>query len=274
MSTLRTVTFSKDRPAQLFLMLESVEKHLPDTALLNTVIYKASSPDYQSGYDKVIRHFDCVEFLPEENIYGQTLDVFLDSACEYGGFLCDDQIFTKTSEPIKDMMEIEDSLGNSLCCFAPRLGFNTRMADYFTNTFQPPLTRFQSLENRLLVWNWGDYSPASDYGYPLSVSFHIYRMHLLQSMLTQLPVWDNPNTLEGVWQTLMQQAPPFIGSYTQSTVFNNPVNRVSDKSGCPHANDDQKAMNDTFLSGKTLDLSYYEGVEIRGCHEYHGVHWR
>lgn len=275
---LRICTFSKDRPAQLRLLLESVEKHLPNTPILNTVIYKASNTEYQIGYDKVIREFQTVEFVPEENIYGQTLDIFLESVCPYGSFLCDDQIFYRTPSvcPLEAIADIEDSLGKSLCCFSMRLGSHTRMADYFTNTYQPALQTLQLLKlgkENLLVWPWNLYSPATDYGYPLSVSGHIYQMGFLVQMLSNMPKWNNPNLLEGVWQTLLSSTPPFIASYENSIVFNNPANRVSDMSGCPYAGNTQKEFNDKFLSGKVLDLQFYENQEIKGCHHYVGDSW-
>ena len=118
---IKSVIFSKDRAMQLDATIRSFLLNCKDPHFVNlSVIYKASNTCHKETYNKLIKEYELVEFIEEEDFRKQLLSNLVSS--RYVLFLVDDNIFVRDfhlSEITEALPKIPDALGFSL-----RLGKN------------------------------------------------------------------------------------------------------------------------------------------------------
>jgi hypothetical protein len=96
---MNTIVFSKDRPFQLYSLLETFSAHVKDNGTRPNLIvqFAASNEDYLRGYHKLNEMFENVEFVDEKqygylNTFRAIVDEFDDSD-EWMSFESDDTIY-------------------------------------------------------------------------------------------------------------------------------------------------------------------------------------
>lgn len=121
---INAIVFSKDRPAQLSLFLESVNKNAPGVFDLN-VIVSHTSEEFDKGYGKVIHNpeFSGAKFFFEESEIKEQIMRLLDVENKYSCFFLDDDLIYREVKlaDISTQMELDDDIA----CFSLRLGENT-----------------------------------------------------------------------------------------------------------------------------------------------------
>lgn len=259
---INSIVFSKDRAAQLRLLIYSIQKNVPHAFKLN-VIYKYSNESFKAGYDKLINEFGGIcNFVEQTEDFKQDVLDLLKSDSEFSCFFTDDDIIYKSfdvNRVLENMRSDEDAF-----CFSLRLGTNVKFC--YTMNMENVLGDFEDLDN-VIKWDWT--TRYLDFGYPLSVDGHIFKTKDI-SKLSKLVSFNNPNTFEGNLQSFDNFPKTKMISFKESVLVNTPNNIVNDthpnRSGQKH-NISVKDLNDDYLSGKIIDMESMIFDNIIGCHQ-------
>lgn len=256
--------FSRNRAAQLDLLLRSIDERAPDLFERIHVLYRGTNIDYLFGYKKCIDAHQNVWFGYERSFQTQVDDLVQGALCEYVSFLCDDDIIVRNHT---DSPKPHEILGETptMLCFSLRLGLNA------TNCY--PLRREQKQPAILeryrdtIMWAWG-YADG-DWGYPGSLDGHVFRKHELNNLLTGRE-YTGPNRMEDALTNRcfgLDDQRPLMGSYEKSLITGVPINRVNE--GYPNRNGEAHAqspwdLNVRYLEGERLSLP--NGSAVTGAH--------
>ena len=172
-----TVVISKDKPAQLHLLIDSLQKY--GSNLFNiTVLFEASSEHFLDGYKKAQEHFyrkskrDHTFPIRWKERKGLNLSLqIIECGMSKGDLICllnDENILFGYLHPYKLIKKLFDL--NSLCCLSLRLGNNTIIQnahdreDYFVDL--PSEGEF--LYDSFLVWDATKINPYTNFAIPFS----------------------------------------------------------------------------------------------------------
>lgn len=223
-SEIKTVIFSKNRACQLEVLLRSL--NMPAT-----VIY-TYDPVFKSGYDKLIGIYPKVNFVLEFDFKKQVIE----NLGEYTLFLVDDDVMIKPFD--ENCPELEEFKTNQ-----DIVGLSLRLAPYYEDA-----PKFQNN-----TWSWRGLK--HDWGYPMSVSAHIFRKQDILPIIVN-GVFNTPNDLE----VLLRKNPPnkpIMMCMDRPSIINVPANQVQTKyrqnrfknMGIP-----AEGINEKFLSGLRISL--------------------
>jgi hypothetical protein len=259
---INAIIFSKDRAAQLRLLIYSIQKNAPHAFNLN-VIYTSSNEEFNKGYEKVKGEFSslCNFVKQTDNFKGDVLNL-LDSDSELSCFFTDDDIIYKSFS----VESVKNSINNDedVFCFSLRLGKNTNFC-YAMNT--PNVFRDYSESDGTLSWDWSVH--YLDFGYPLSVDGHIFKTKDILK-LTKKVGFTNPNTFEAALQIFESFPKNKMTSFPESVLVNTPNNIVNtsfaNRNGLTHGAD-VKELNKNYLAGSVIDLESMDFSNVIGCHQ-------
>lgn len=256
------IVWSKDRAAQLHLLLESIERNIPDT-FITSVIYTASTPEHKKGYDILQSEFDenRVGLIFENDLHDHTMSLVSDPAFDYISFCTDDTVFYRNHGPFDESL-----LDDSIATFSLRYGLNTVMQDFHTGRYQPPLNLYED-EGDTIRWVFSHYHPLNNYGFPLALDAHIYNREMMYNLMKYLP-FTNTNQLESNLFPKRFEIPQNIRSFKQSLAVNIPTNSISGvtRAGEIHSYTTEE-LNVPYLDGRRIDLDKIMLHSIEGCHQ-------
>lgn len=269
--SLTTIIFSKNRPAQLDLLLRSMKAHAPHFAKNVIVIAKRDHGPYGAGYAMLAqehadaesrgghadRHLHVIDEELEGNFRATVYHAINSATTKVAFFVDDDVIYRKL--PVWGPWQWLDLFPEALC-FSLRLGLNTTEC-YSMRRPQsaPPHTQV----GEFMVWDWRSDFAEYDFGYPGSLDGHIFRRDWLLEMLRDEP-FTNPNQLEEVLVHACRQTvwPNLIASFKQSVLVGIPANSVSETHGSNRHGDtvawSPERLNDDYLQGLRLSLRIIE----------------
>lgn len=276
------IVFSKDRPAQLQLLLESIQRHEVNHLFsMITVLYLASDSDYEVGYREVYHNFENnplrVYLIPQMHFTEDLLrltDTY--PASKFTCFMTDDDVLYRdiniTYQKLEDMFDTNPEL----LTFSLRLGSNTYIQDQYTQSHVSFPKEFTVADNTI-TWNWTLVPRWTNFAYPLSVDGHIFRTNEIGQIIQNTHDITNPNSLEGNWQPQAYKYGLFMSCFNKSVLVNNPVNRVQEVC-CNQAGNyygiSSKEMNEKFLDGYVIDYDAMDFSNIIGCHQEIEVKWK
>jgi len=275
-----SIIFSKDRAAQLGLMLESARKNLPEFFDL-CVVYTGSSDEYEAGYEKLITELPDsrqVSFI-KQNIFKEDVEALLSDGRQVACMFTDDDIvYEKCRFTYNEASRILDEL--HMCCISLRLGENTTIQDPYagTNTYMPSVTQrlddFFDLE-RAFVWDARAIPNHLNFGYPMSVDGHIFNTKTLLDIMQDME-YDNPNQLEAQISNKTEEVPPLMACFNKSKVVNTPLNLVgsSENNAGKWYGESLQEMNEKFLNNYKIDMSSMDFSNIIGCHQEIELKWK
>lgn len=264
------IIFSRDRAAQLDLLLTSLERNAEPEP--TAIIYRATTAEYSNAYEKVWREHRPYGYvlLPEwtgnfERLVRKELDV----AGEFTTFLCDDDVLYRDATDPFWKVAMGQPPGNSdILCFSLRLGANT-------TTCYP--TNIESDREFQTVWNWCGLPP--DWGYPGSLDGHVFRTDDLQRILRGKR-FGNPTHLELALVAgcnALAEERPLMACYPHSVLVGVPLNRVSAQSGVRHGGKlmySPEVLNRAFLDGMRLSLDDTDWSGVNGAHAEIDLRWQ
>ncbi len=272
-----SIIFSKDRPLQLDLCLQSIYKNLKSSTR-NIVIYKCSNERYQASYDGLRTAYPDVEFWPQgksllKDVYHSILT---ESNNGYVCFFVDDCIVYR--DPNINIGILDSVFYNEdVCCMSLRLGFNINQRTHGNMLFQDQIHQHQVINKEWVAFPKTSVAYGNYWSYSLSVDGHIFRKHDMQKMVNELiyisdlyKEWKNtPNTFEAELQRFWTISPPIMICPIQSCVVNSPNNKVQEShnntSGDLYSYDQEELLN-IFLSGKRIDLDKLDIKDINCPH--------
>lgn len=269
------VIFSKDRPAQLDLLLRSWSEQAaewPQFAV--SVLCKSTDPEFERGYDIVRQAFPSVFFQPEDaarSFKAHVLALIERQERELFHFLADELVFIRgyrtTDEPFQLLRRRPDVAAVALR-MSPRITFaqpiNLRtppppLHDNVWSVAQRP--RWLERVTRLA----GIHSARGDWRLQINVDGNVLRYPHLLSHFRNLPEIRNLNHLETVFlQNPLPQ--PHLVCYPESRLINLALNRVDPHSTYPFAGHTATEFNRRFLAGERLSYKGLVGLRHNACH--------
>lgn len=272
-----TIILSKDRPAQLDLLLRSIERNGCGEFDMPIVISPNKydpDPIYgppQRGYCLwESEPYVTFEFLVRAALWGEP--ELMPPPGEFVCFMCDDGIlyrdYTKgTGIYPEDWLADEETL-----CFSLRLGQNARW-------FYPAATA--NTMPTTVPWKWDslNWTQHGDFYYPGSIDGHIFRTADVRQML-EGKSFPNPTALEcalveGCNELATER--PLMACYPHSVYVGNPINRVSEQSGVRYGTTypvTAEECNRRFLAGERIDLERMDFSHVNGAHTEIDLKWK
>lgn len=255
----KTLIFSKDRPAQLDLCIRSFKENFPYTWL--SVLYTYSSTRFLEGYDKLRTKHKDVRFILQNNFKNDVVR-FCEGQKLIQFATDDDIVYAKSENPI-ELMDCLDT-------FSLRLGLNT----YVQNPHGEECVIFPEFEKisrgdkfTFLKWNMSQIPNWTNFGYKFSVDGGIYCVKDLR--------FDYDFKTPNFFEADMKVKDPFIaGCFMSSVIVNSPTNRVqhefTNNAGLYYPLSAEE-MNERFLSGQEIKLGV--DVQVKGAHQELELEW-
>jgi hypothetical protein len=259
------IIFSRDRAAQLDLLLSSLERNAEPEE--TWVIWRGSSADYRDGYEIVIRERGSLVFRFDNESEGfeRSTNLIVGSEGDFVTFLCDDDVlFAPLFAPLLAFGEGDHGTNERLLCLSLRLGTNT------TRCYPTGLSNFNSLIGDIgLPWDWR--AMQGDFAYPGSLDGHIFRTADVQRILDGR-TFRNPTELEDALQAGcldLAEERPLMACYPRSVLCSVPVNKTSEQSQVRAGERfpvSAAALNERFLDGWRLDLDSLDFSGVDSAH--------
>lgn len=260
---LTAIIFSKNRPLQLYAMLESLFKN---TALPpeNVIVVHKTDMDYVVPYwelqQEIYEAFGDVTFLAEFDFHGQTMNA-IQGAKDKVVFFTDDDV-------MKDKTDLEVAckyLDMNSGCFAFSLRLGKHLNHCYSTQSPQSVPQGTTIEP-FFAWNWK--GTDWDWNYPLSVDGHIFRKSDILAAANGAGNWKSPNTFEGNMSHLHPQIPhPQMACFTTSKVLNIPHNRVQDEVQNVHGGGSENDLLKAWQDGKKIDIKPFQGIRNKSAHQ-------
>ncbi len=255
------IIFSRDRAAQLDLLLRSLDRFAAPEETWAIVHW--SDDEFHAGYEQLEADHPGVRLMPEGTLGGWDFERAVRWLLEAGGatttFLCDDDVMFAPA-PFSGHAELEL---DELLCFSLRLGVNT--------TVQYP-TGFPQIPPAVDLGPWPWRLADGDFSYPGSIDGHVFRTADLVELLDGA-TFPNPTALECVLADRIAAGAidrrPLMWSYPHSVLVGVPVNRVSRQSNVRFGTVKRMSAelaNAAYLRGQRLDLDRIDFSKVDGAH--------
>ena len=269
------IVLSKDKAAQLHLLLESIQKNSSNLFDIR-VIYEATNTVFTEGYNKVKEEFFYkdryglnfpIKWFPRthENI---SLDI-IDHLSDDRDLTCifnDENIVFKRLPSYKKTMELFRT--NAISALSLRLGNNTVIQnaynanDYFID--KPSEGEF--LLDNFMLWDASLVKPFTNFAMPFSHNGHVYTTKLINFILEKTKIKDingfekalQDNLYMGVFGGFI---PPNMSCLEYSSVIHNSPKKVSDEVQSDFGTSDF-GLNDRYLSGSRIDYDFFNFKHI------------
>lgn len=257
------IVFSKQRAAQLDLLLRSITENAPGLFDEVFVIWKGDG-EYAAAYHICFEEHGWMIDVGEVDLREQTLR-FVRAAGEHVAFLMDDCVFYRPVEGEQRpeaVLEDEDVL-----CFSPRLGLNTTECYPLRRRQEFPAGR--AAEGGVLYWGWK--TADGDFGYPFSLDGHVFRRDDLLPLLRDVYDWSTPNSVEAALAHMGDRVErPLMASHTQSSLVGVPCNRVGESHSGNRAGEtyprDPFELNRAYLAGGRIRLDSVDPLMVNAAH--------
>lgn len=252
--TIDLVIFSKNRPLQLYALLESCEWYLSGVQQLSVIYY--ADEQFKAAYAAVAARFAGAHFIEQAQLgaRGDFKNLTLRACCAtdaaYLVFAVDDIVVIDTVDLRRcaQLLEQYNAYG-----FYLRLGTDiTECYMERRHTGQPPL---QLLEHD--VYRWQFHTGSGDWGYPHTVDMTLFRKEDIEPFLTKMS-YHSPNTLEGHWAGYAGSVMKQYGlCFERSKMVNFPLNLVQvDWTANRHSDEcDVHFLLEKFYQGLKMDIS-------------------
>lgn len=254
------IVFSKNRPIQLFALLESMFKNTNVTQDAVHVLFKADF-DFIYPMEQVREAFPEVNFHPEYDFRAQTMSL-VNEAANKVVFFTDDDVF-KDKVDFGPVLQLLDS-NPDVVCFSLRLG--THLNYCYSVQAKQSLPKSATVREPWYCWRWK--GTDWDWNYPLSVDGHVFRKNELMFVMQQAGDWKSPNTFEGNMSHLHPNLPHSqMMSFTTSKVFNIPHNKVQNEINNVFGGGSENELLEAWKQGKKIDIRTFQGIKNVSAHQ-------
>lgn len=254
------IIFSKNRAAQLDLLLRSINKNAENLFDNIWVIY-TTTDDYENGYYILSGQHPSVYFLREP--YGQFKTFFEHQLGKFDNndLLChmtdDCVVYNNINEYISkdEILSLFEDV-EELNCLSLRVGLNTKIQTYHKGDVLPPLNYVS--DHNLIFWNHKSYSPHSPFGYCYSLDGHIFRGKDITPLIKSIS-YSDPNSLESSlsFHSHNPKTKPTMAALANQCLVALPVNVVNTAWNNPHAklfSHPAPELNKRYMNGDVIDL--------------------
>jgi len=247
------IIFSKNRPAQLELLLRSYKRFFKEWKEQEVYIILYSDKEYFKGYEKTINLYPEISFVPETTFKKDVMAIMSNDQ-ELTAFGCDDDVFIKPVS-VKDKQFKQFKKDKDILCLNLRMGQNYNYA-FDTDEY----VSVPDFDND--TWQWEYYT--KDWNYPMGTIFHIYRTKQIKKLLEGLE-FTGPNTMEGQMAENPLSQPKMI-CYKEARTINIPLNLVQDVAPQNRAaNISPESLNKEFMKGNIISLNNIIKRKFKSC---------
>lgn len=258
---IKAVAFSKNRPVQLYALLESFFINCHDDEFVDFSVLFKSSPEYIDAYKEVISRFKSVKFVEETDFRSDLFRILAMTDAPYFMPLVDDIVFIddfSAAECGKFMRENEDCLTLSL-----RLGVDLNYC--YSMCCEQPIPKFHDKWGQILKFYHRN--EVGDWGYPFSLDGNIFNRKEFAHRAFSYP-FTSPNHLESRLSTqksiVLDDA---VGCYEKPKLFNIPDNRVqNDFQNRYETQDGERLLLDKWNDGMKIDIEKLKRIPHNSCH--------
>jgi hypothetical protein len=272
---IQTFILSKNRPAQLHLLLESIYKNSGNQFKIN-VIYDSSTNEIDSGYTLLQERFfnknhnslrSPISWTVSKNIKESLLET-IDLRHEFCCFFVDDNIVFNTLPTYKDISSLFSD--DQLFSISTKIGNNTVIQDpysfYRSEYFVDIPSSGDFLLDKYLVWDATQVNPYTLFSLPLSFDGHLYRAGEIKKIIEEVDFIDasgfQENSQTMLYNSSFSFAPPTkMACLEYSATIKNTIDKVADH---PPTNFDcfEDGINSRYITGYKIDYSYYDFSSI------------
>lgn len=260
---LNIIVFSKDRACQLELFLRTMDLFC-DNSWRPNVLYTASSPEYEYGYEQLIampNHTNAV-FHRQQDFKKDLLRITNEHS-SHTVFFVDDMVWVDFL-PYSLWIDGGDVLRTVGSDF--RLCYSLRLHEDITYSYPSDRLCYISGLFRLPKYNYFRWTKSGGcFGYPMSLDGHIFRTEDIFPLLRHLE-YNNPNTLEVLMACHPLVKKPFMMMGHKNTVINLPLNKVQAAWESRNMGIDALSLNSRFLDGEIIDHVPFIGTRASSCH--------
>jgi len=270
------VIFSKNRAAQLDLLLRSWSEQVPEwPAFAVSVLYLSTAPEFDRGYDIVKKAFPTVFFQPEDSsqpFKAQVLALIERDERELFHFLADELVFLRgysTSDAPFQLLRQRPDIAAVALRMNPGINFS-----------QPLNLRTPPPPHRGNIWAWksrplwierfmrvfGVHSARGDWRLQVNVDGNVFRYPQFRAYFRSLPEIAGLNMLETAFVMNPLPDAPYLVSYPESRLINLALNRVDTHSWYPMAGHTAEDFNRRYLAGERLAYRKLVGLRHNACH--------
>ena len=257
--TIEGIIFSKDRPMQLFSLLESYYKYLSPAPPLY-IIYRSSDSNYEKAYEEVRDYFKNqthLTFIKESDFRANLISLLKNIRSTYIFFLVDDIIF-KSSLSFEDYLTLSD---RDKYILSLRLGKNL--------SYCYPLDSHQELphfKNKGIFLSWKWKKSQKDWKYVFSVDGNVYLKNEILAITEEIP-FKAPNSYEASMNTLRYIIRRKDGlCYHESKLVNLCLNRVQDEVLNISGDISSEELLDLWNQGNKIDIDKFSSISNISAH--------
>jgi hypothetical protein len=245
------IIFSRNRAAQLDLLLRTLYKKADGFINKVTVLYKSDSAEYQMGYEMVIKNYTGIEWKKETS-FQNDFEKIVNTTDKYVCMLPDDAVICN---------QFDDQIKSGLRSIHKVAGLSIRLhpkVDYCYPANKKMV--IPKLEHVLFteMYAW-DVKTVADqhtcWGYPHNID-NIYSTAYLKIILTGLK-YNNPNSLEAAMNCHRRLSLMICFSKSYHVLI--PCNKVQDGTSRTEGGTAEE-LNNRFLSGEKINDPWPDGL--------------
>lgn len=266
-----TVILSNDKPAQLHLLLESIQKNSGNLFTI-TVVYDYTSEALGLGYEKVqdffyLKNKRDVSFPIRwwQRRHDNLSDDIIQASYDNNDLVCllnDENIMFGRPCSYSLIKKLFSTHG--LSCLSLRLGNNTVVQNpYDRNSFFADVPEEgEFIEDKFLIWDATKIKKYTNFAIPFSTNGHIYHKNVLYNVLAKCNIETEDEFEQKVQKALHSgkfkgKVPPIMACLEYSVVIRNAIRKITDKEPNEMGlNND--TLNSRYLNGKKIDYNFFD----------------
>ena len=252
---MRSIILSKDRPAQLDLLLRSIREFA--SWIVPTILVRMSD-EARDGYSDVFGRHDC--YVVEEESFQRDI-VRLVQGNKYVQFFVDDDVFKERLAEGGDEQFSLFEKRSDIATVSLRINRDINYNYPNQKTINAPKFKTNGM------WKWC--GCEHDFGYPFCLDGSIYRAADILPYMETLD-YSGPNQFEGVMHGQVRdmfRCCPYMICYQRSPIVNIPWNRVQDVVHNHSEGMSPEDMNKNFMDGWQISLDHIAGLKNNACHQ-------
>lgn len=253
-----TVIFSRNRPLQLFALLESLHFYtdFKESSKIS-VIFKYDD-EYLDSLQEIREKFSHINFINQGN-FKQDVVSCLEGSNRFCTFFVDDIVFKRSCAALTVCGILDSNPG--ILTFSLRMGTHLNYC-YPTGESQP--IPDGNVQSGFFIWDWR--RGSGDWGYPISVDGHVFRKDQFLSWLEPIS-FNNPNQFEDRLQIAKQMAKNFgCVCMTSSCIVNLPINRVQDEYKNKSGEELPENLKKSWDAGQKIDFLMFSNINNSSAH--------
>lgn len=261
MNKVDVIIYTKDRPAQLDLLLRSIKDKFKNVGGIG-ILWDYSTESFKEGYNKVIdKEYDLpIFYIKQTNFEEDTETMISEMSSPYFLGLCDDDVFIKEMDCSKIVNKLYEENVSSISI---KHGLDI-ICSYPDDRTELPYPNFIEKES-FLKWEWRKYPIYSTWGYPTCINSYIYLKDYFLDLISNFH-FNFPPNLEGGLNTNKEKFKKYIVSFKELKLMNLPINRIQTYSLCnPFSKKYSypiEELNKKFLEGYVISTENIYNMKV------------